>query len=94
MEKPRCRDGSGYYGMVNFLKDNDTPAFDPGAWYRSSEYGTAGPGVNKQKLFVALRDALTQNDTDNGVDDDKFVWKWYTCRECKQLRCESKNQDS
>lgn len=85
METPRFR--KGHYGTVNFLKENDAPAFDPGAWYRGSEFGTAGPGVNKQKSFVALRDALTQNDEDNCVDD-KFVWEWYTCRECGELMCE------
>eukprot|EP00903_Cladosiphon_okamuranus_P019547 g17978.t1 len=76
MEKPRCRDEKGHYGMVKHLLEYDDE-FNPGSWYMGSEFGKAPPEENKQKSFVALKDQLTRNDAESDVAD-KFVWKWYT----------------
>lgn len=76
MEKPRCRDEKGHYGMVKHLLEYDDE-FNPGKWYTESEFGTAPPEVNKQKSFIALKEQLTRDDAESGVAD-KFVWKWWT----------------
>lgn len=76
MNKPRCRDDSGHYGMVKYLQKYDAE-FSPGEWHMESEFGTALEKENKQKSFVSLKDQLIQNDAESGVAD-KFVWKWWS----------------
>lgn len=72
MEKPRCRDEKGHYGMVKHLLEHDDE-FNPGEWYKHSEFGTAPPGVNKQKSFIALKEQLT--------------WVWYRCSRHEKFKC-------